>query len=108
MSSHRAHHDGLTSLPNRSSLAEAVHEALDGAEHDGRPVAVMLLDLDDFKEINDTLGHELGDLVIQHVARRLAQAIAASGHDAVLARIGGDEFGVLVPGSQADAEQVAE
>jgi diguanylate cyclase (GGDEF)-like protein len=108
MSSHRAHHDALTSLPNRSSLAETVHEALDDAERDGQPVAVMLLDLDDFKEINDTLGHELGDLVIQRVARRLSHAIAASGQDAVLARIGGDEFGVLVLGSQADAEQVAE
>jgi diguanylate cyclase (GGDEF)-like protein len=108
VSSHRAHHDGLTGLANRASLAEAVQEALAGAEREGRQVAVMLLDLDDFKEINDTLGHELGDLVIQRVARRLDQAILASGRDAVLARIGGDEFGVLVPGSQAAAEQVAE
>jgi diguanylate cyclase (GGDEF)-like protein len=108
MSSHRAHHDGLTGLPNRSSLTETVNQALDGAEREGRSVAVMLLDLDDFKEINDTLGHELGDLVIQRVARRLSQAIAASGRDGVLARIGGDEFGVLVPGSQAEAEQVAD
>jgi diguanylate cyclase (GGDEF)-like protein len=107
-SSHRAHHDGLTGLPNRSLLAETVQEALRGAEREGRPVTMMLLDLDDFKQINDTLGHELGDLVIRRVARRLQEAIVASGQAAVLARIGGDEFGVLVPGSQADAEQVAE
>jgi diguanylate cyclase (GGDEF)-like protein len=108
MSSHRADHDGLTSLPNRSSLAETVQQALNGAEREARPVAVMLLDIDDFKAINDTLGHELGDLVIQRVARRLSQAIAASGQHAVLARIGGDEFGVLVPGSNAEAEQLAD
>ncbi len=108
MSSHRAHHDGLTGLPNRSSLAETLQEALDGAASERRAVTVMLLDLDDFKQINDALGHEVGDLVIQRVARRLGHALAAGGQDMVLARIGGDEFGVLVHGSQADAEQVAE
>jgi diguanylate cyclase (GGDEF)-like protein len=106
-SSHRAHHDGLTGLANRSSLAETLQEALEGAEREGRPLAVMLLDLDDFKEINDTLGHELGDLVIQRVARRLDQAVAASPAETVLARIGGDEFGILVHGPQAKAERVA-
>jgi diguanylate cyclase (GGDEF)-like protein len=108
ISNHRAHHDGLTGLPNRSSLAETLQEALDGAAHEGRAVAVMLLDLDDFKAINDTLGHELGDLVIQRVARRLDHAVAAGYAETVLARIGGDEFGVLVHGTQADAEEVAE
>ncbi len=107
ISNHRAHHDTLTGLANRSSLAETLQEALDGAQREGRAVAVMLLDLDDFKAINDTLGHELGDLVIQRVARRLGQAIAAGESDALLARIGGDEFGVLVHGSRAEAEQVA-
>ena len=105
ISSHRAHHDALTGLPNRSSLTETLHEALDRAERDGRSVAVMLLDLDDFKSINDTLGHELGDLVIQRVARRLA---TATGDANLLARIGGDEFAVLVPGGQAEAEGAAE
>jgi diguanylate cyclase (GGDEF)-like protein len=107
ISSHRAHHDGLTGLPNRSSLAETLQEALDRAEPERRPVAVMLLDLDDFKSINDTLGHEIGDIVIQRVARRLGQAVAAGRPDTVLARIGGDEFAVLVHGSQTEAEQVA-
>jgi diguanylate cyclase (GGDEF)-like protein len=105
ISSHRAHHDALTGLPNRSSLSETLEEALGGAEREERPVAVMLLDLDDFKSINDTLGHEFGDLVIQRVARRLRQAI---GDGTVLARIGGDEFAVLVHGSQAEAQDVAE
>jgi diguanylate cyclase (GGDEF)-like protein len=114
ISSHRAHHDELTGLPNRSSLAETLQEALDGAALDARPVAVMLLDLDDFKSINDTLGHELGDLVIQRVARRLRQAIGEPGSaggrgtDTVLARIGGDEFGILVHGAQPEAEEIAE
>jgi diguanylate cyclase (GGDEF)-like protein len=107
ISNHRAHHDGLTGLANRSSLAETLQEAVDGAEREERGVAVMLLDLDDFKAINETLGHELGDLVIQRVARRLGQALALGDEDTLLARIGGDEFGVLVHGSQAEAEQVA-
>ncbi len=105
LSSHRAHHDALTGLPNRSSLSDTLQGELDGAERDGRPLAVMLLDLDDFKSINDTLGHELGDLTLQRVARRLRQAV---GQRTVLARIGGDEFAVLVDGQQAEAEAVAE
>ncbi|MBV9605115.1 MAG: EAL domain-containing protein [Solirubrobacterales bacterium] len=108
ISSHRAHHDALTGLANRSSLAETVQEALDDAQEEGTPVAVMLLDIDDFKAINDTLGHELGDVVIQRVARRLGQAVLAGVQGTVLARIGGDEFGLLVPGARAEAEQVAE
>jgi diguanylate cyclase (GGDEF)-like protein len=117
ISSHRAHHDALTGLPNRSSLSESLQEALDRAEREQRAVAVMLLDLDDFKSINDTLGHELGDLVIQRVARRLSQAAGegtpygagdAAGQVSVLARIGGDEFAALVHGPQGAAEEVAE
>jgi diguanylate cyclase (GGDEF)-like protein len=104
ISSHRSQHDALTGLPNRSSLTDTLQEALDRGERERRPVTVMLLDLDDFKSINDTLGHEVGDLVIQRVARRLHQAV---GDHAVVARIGGDEFGVLVEGPQAEAEQLA-
>ncbi|HYB31702.1 MAG TPA: EAL domain-containing protein [Solirubrobacteraceae bacterium] len=112
ISSHRAHHDALTGLPNRSSLSESLQEALDGAASGPHPLAVMLLDIDDFKSINDTLGHELGDLVIQRVARRLRQAAGdgarSGGKETVLARIGGDEFAVLVHGTEALAEEVAE
>ncbi len=112
ISSHRAHHDVLTGLPNRSSLSETLQGTLDDAASDAHPVTVMLLDLDDFKSINDTLGHELGDLVIQRVARRLTQAVEegapSGGQETVLARIGGDEFGVLVHGGQPQAEELAE
>ena len=112
ISSHRAHHDVLTGLPNRSSLSETLQEALDDAASDAHPVTVMLLDLDDFKSINDTLGHELGDLVIQRVAGRLSQVVEecapSGGQETVLARIGGDEFGVLVHGGQPQAEELAE
>ena len=107
MSSHRMRHDALTGLPNRASLSETLQEALDRAEPELRPVTVMLLDLDDFKSINDTLGHELGDLVIERVSRRLRRAVEG-GRPTVLARIGGDEFALLVHGSQAEAEEIAE
>ncbi len=105
LSSHRAHHDALTGLPNRSALTETLQTALAAAEREHRPLTVMLLDLDDFKSINDTLGHELGDLTIQRVARRLRQVV---GEATVLARIGGDEFALLVDGGQAEAEILAE
>jgi diguanylate cyclase (GGDEF)-like protein len=105
LSSHRAHHDALTGLPNRSALTETLQAALATAEREHRPLTAMLLDLDDFKSINDTLGHELGDLTIQRVARRLRQVV---GEATVLARIGGDEFALLVDGGQAEAEILAE
>ena len=105
LSSHRAYHDALTGLPNRAALSETLQAALDAAEREHRPLTVMLLDLDDFKSINDTLGHELGDLTLQRVARRLRQVV---GESTVLARIGGDEFALLLDGRQAEAEILAE
>ncbi|MEP7010540.1 MAG: diguanylate cyclase, partial [Acidobacteriota bacterium] len=91
---HLAYHDGLTGLPNRALLLERLNAALaDAAETDG-DVAVLFLDLDQFKRINDTLGHSAGDRMLQQVASRL---LRVAGRDETVARVGGDEFILLVP-----------
>jgi diguanylate cyclase (GGDEF)-like protein len=82
--------DPLTQLANRT----AVHQALSQALADGRPVTLALLDLDDFKDINDTHGHDTGDAVLQEVARRIRDAVPER---ALVARLGGDEFAVCAP-----------
>ena len=102
-----AHYDGLTSLPNRLLLAERLRVALDRAQRSGKCVALLYLDLDDFKHINDTLGHESGDLLLREIAARLPHALRAND---TVARLGGDEFIVVVediPDAQ-DAACVAE
>jgi diguanylate cyclase (GGDEF)-like protein len=104
INSHRAYHDSLTELPNRTALAEHLQEALLSAERERRAVTVMLLDVDDFKAINDTLGHEFGDIVLIEIARRLREALD---RQEVLARLGGDEFAVVVPGGVGQAEAAA-
>src|SRR5256714_3336241 len=86
---HRALHDPLTGLGNRPLLAERLGEALDG------PFALMMLDLDGFKDINDTLGHPAGDELLVEVARRLRAVVP----DETVVRLGGDEFAVLLPGA---------
>jgi diguanylate cyclase (GGDEF)-like protein len=103
---HQANHDALTRLPNRKYLRERVQQALDGRPDNGC-VALFLLDLDRFKEVNDTLGHRTGDLLLQHVAERLREAVRP---DDVVARLGGDEFAVLLPTvpDHATALEVAE
>lgn len=95
---HTARHDPLTSLPNRLLLGERVEEALRASEATF-PLAVLFLDLDYFKSINDTLGHAVGDALLQAVARRIEGCV---GSDATVARLGGDEFAVLQPGTDAD------
>ncbi len=90
---HQATHDVLTGLPNRKMLILRTEEALAEAREDER-VGLLLLDLDRFKEVNDTLGHPVGDRLLQIVAHRLAHSVRPGD---VVARLGGDEFAVLLP-----------
>lgn len=91
---HLAYFDSLTGLPNRSYLATHFDELLAEARRRDRPLAVVFFDLDGFKEINDTLGHSAGDMMIRAIARRLAANIRAGD---ILCRFGGDEFLLLLP-----------
>lgn len=88
----RSMRDPLTGLPNRTMAYERLEEALDRARHDGTSMAVLLLDIDDFKIINDSLGHEAGDRALVHFANQLA---AAARPDDTVARVGGDEFLII-------------
>jgi diguanylate cyclase (GGDEF)-like protein len=97
---HQALHDDLTGLPNRAFFRESAEQALAEAKELGGGVAVLLIDLDRFKEINDTLGHESGDLLLEELGHRLRRLLR--GTDTV-ARLGGDEFAILAPG-QHDAQ----
>jgi len=89
-----AHHDVLTGLPNRQLFVERLEQALDWARNNHQLVALLYLDLDGFKEINDTEGHDAGDLVLKTVARRLTRCLRGSD---TVARLGGDEFTVILP-----------
>jgi len=91
---HQAVHDALTGLPNRVLLNDRLAQALRTAAREQKPLALLLLDLDRFKEINDTLGHHLGDLLLIHFAQRLHECIRESD---TIARLGGDEFAILLP-----------
>jgi diguanylate cyclase (GGDEF)-like protein len=90
---HLAHHDPLTELPNRRHLAARLAAALNAASHSGTRIALLFVDLDNFKSVNDTLGHRFGDRVLQMVGLRLQEAL---GSEAFIARLGGDEFTVLI------------
>src|ERR671919_2095894 len=91
---HQALHDVLTGLANRALFYDRVRQSVLLAEREGMEGAVMIMDLDRFKEINDTLGHHKGDIVLREVARRLSDALRETD---TVARLGGDEFAVLVP-----------
>jgi diguanylate cyclase (GGDEF)-like protein len=90
----QAMHDALTDLPNRTLFSKSLQLALEDVEREGGGAAVFLLDLDRFKEVNDTLGHPAGDELLEIVARRISSAVRP---DDVVARLGGDEFAVLLP-----------
>lgn len=102
-----AFRDTLTGLPNRLLLADRLQQALASAARDEHRVAVMFLDLDRFKEVNDAHGHEAGDVLLKEVARRMRQCLRDSD---TLARQGGDEFVAVLPsiGAVADAITIAE
>jgi diguanylate cyclase (GGDEF)-like protein len=89
-----AYHDGLTGLPNRSLFSKLLSQSINEAHRYNRQLAVAFLDLDRFKQINDTLGHEAGDQLLQEVGSRLKECVRDSD---TVARLGGDEFVVLLP-----------
>jgi diguanylate cyclase (GGDEF)-like protein len=96
---HQALHDALTGLPNRLLLRGTLTRELAAARRDGTSVGVLVMDLDGFKDVNDTLGHGHGDLLLQQVGERLAERLVPFG---TLARLGGDEFALVVPGLDDD------
>ena len=93
---YQASHDALTDLPNRALMQERLQRAVFVAHGNNKPLALFLLDLDRFKEVNDTYGHRHGDLLLQQVAGRLHEVLRDSD---TVARLGGDEFAVLLPGT---------
>ncbi len=91
---HMAMHDALTGLPNRALLLDRLQQAIFVGQREERSVALLMMDLDRFKEINDTLGHHIGDLVLKEVGDRLEKVLRRSD---TFARLGGDEFAVVLP-----------
>lgn len=102
-----AYHDSLTGLPNRTMFTEYLDRSIASAKRNQQLLAVLFLDLDNFKQVNDILGHHAGDILLQEVAKRLTQVVRGEdyvarestrdGPDRVLARLGGDEFIILLP-----------
>jgi len=103
---HRSQYDQLTQVPNRFLLGARVDEAIRNARLHGRQLALIYIDLDRFKEVNDRFGHRVGDVYLQHVARRLSEKLRS--HD-TLARVGGDEFIALISvvRDRGEADEIA-
>ncbi|MBA2779465.1 diguanylate cyclase domain-containing protein [Billgrantia kenyensis] len=101
----RAHYDALTGLPNRVLFRERLEQQLLQIRRRGEALAVCFVDLDGFKQVNDTLGHDAGDLVLREVGRRMRECLRASD---TAARLGGDEFALILPGPRSldDLERV--
>ena len=105
-----ARHDVLTGLANRGVFVEALETAIASTRRTGQGFAVLYMDLDHFKDVNDTLGHPMGDLLLQSVAQRLKAAVRETD---TVARFGGDEFALILPdtgspGARAVAERIRE
>jgi diguanylate cyclase (GGDEF)-like protein/PAS domain S-box-containing protein len=92
---HQARYDYLTQIPNRVLFHDRLDQSLARAKRSGSPLALLYMDLDSFKEINDTLGHAAGDIVLRHAAERLVKAVR---EEDTVARMGGDEFTVIMTG----------
>ena len=103
---HMAHHDALTGLPNRVLLRDRIQQAIAHAHRNGTQLAVLFIDLDRFKTINDSLGHQLGDRLLQSVASRILVCVREGD---TVSRVGGDEFVIVIPAieSASDASAVA-
>ena len=101
---HRATHDHLTGLPNRACVLDRIEQAILAGRRSGSPTAVLLLDLDGFKEVNDSLGHLVGDRVLQSVGPRITGVLRESD---TLGRLGGDEFCVVLPDVTGPAQAAA-
>lgn len=102
---HQSLHDPLTGLPNRTLFSSRVRDAIGTCDSASEQLAVLLIDLDRFKEINDTLGHHYGDLVLVELARRFESSLRRGD---TIARLGGDEFGMLLPELAGDVNQALE
>jgi len=100
---HLAHHDPLTELPNRLLFFDRLEQSIHRARREGRGLALLFLDLDQFKQINDTFGHALGDELLKQVADRLRAAVRESD---TVARIGGDEFAVIMEALNEPADVI--
>jgi diguanylate cyclase (GGDEF)-like protein/PAS domain S-box-containing protein len=104
---HQANFDTLTGLPNRSLFREKLEHEVKLAQRTGTPIALFFIDLDRFKEVNDLMGHDMGDILLTHAAQRIANSVRESD---TVARLGGDEFTVILPGygEPADVQVIAQ
>lgn len=101
--SHQATHDFLTGLPNRVLLQDRLQQAILVGQRENRPLALLVMDLNRFKKVNDTLGHYYGDLLLREINPRLNGILRAT---TTVARLGGDEFAILLPGASAEGAKV--